>query len=86
MDKAIKYRKKPIVVDAMQYTGSLTNINMLLEFGSPHLSFSNGKIVISTLKGDIIANVRDWIIEGIDGEFYPCKPNIFEKTYEKVDE
>lgn len=42
------------------------------------------EIIINTLEGDHLAKIGDWIIEGINGEFYPCKPDIFEKTYEEV--
>jgi len=51
-----------------------------------NIEITGDKIIIHSLKGDHFANVGDWIIKGIKGEFYPCKPDIFEKTYEKVNE
>lgn len=47
---------------------------------------TNKKVVINTLEGDMIANPGDWIITGIKGERYPCKPDIFQRTYESVEE
>jgi hypothetical protein len=61
----MKYRKKPIVIEAYQ---------------------TKKEIIINTLEGDMKANVGDYIITGVNGEVYPCKPDIFEKTYEKVEE
>lgn len=49
------------------------------EKGNPY-----GKITIETLEGDMTASINDWIIKGIKGEFYPCKPDIFEATYEAI--
>lgn len=50
-----------------------------------HLCIEAGGVKINTLEGTMLANWGDWIIEGINGEFYPCKPDIFEKTYELVE-
>lgn len=85
-----KFRKRPIVIEAVQFDGS--NYREVLSFIYPDLSEDalNGAtimrlpIVIETLEGDMTASRLDWIIKGIDGEFYPCKPDIFEKTYEVV--
>ncbi len=87
----MKYRKKPVVIEAIQYNGK--NSGEIAEFmgkpirtkTSPDLNNPAGKINIETLEGDMIAISGDYIIKGIEGEFYPCKPNIFEKTYEKVE-
>ena len=70
-----KYRKKPVVIEAIQFTGD--NCEEIKEFGA--------YIVIKTLEGKMIALPGDWIIKGVKGEFYPCKPDIFEKTYELVE-
>lgn len=78
-----KYRKKPVVIEAIQYTG---NIEEILKIGLPFLegeSFSKD-IIISTLEGNMRAQVGDYIIKGVKGEFYPCKPDIFEMTYEEI--
>ena len=50
----------------------------------PFATWINGILTIPTLEGDHIANVGDWIIQGVQGEFYPCKPDIFDATYEPV--
>lgn len=80
-----KYRKKPIVIEAMKYTGK-NNVDDILNFiGERRLAYLVGETLnIETLEGVMKANVGDYIIKGIKGEFYPCKPDIFEATYEKV--
>ena len=84
-----RYRKKPVVIDAVQWTGSnfweVAEMTGLLKKG--HCSFEqvpNGRLSIETLEGRMTADVGDWIIKGIKGEFYPCKPDIFAATYEEV--
>lgn len=86
-----KYRKLPVVVEAIQF---LDNVEALTEISE----FAGDKVVVSyddpnvpvlkieTLEGTMKANVGDWIIKGIRGEFYPCKHDIFNKTYEEVEE
>jgi len=79
-----KYRKKPVVIEAVQWLAD--NFVEVDEFIGEHLHTtkpSEGILIINTLEGDMVANVGDWIIKGIKGEFYPCKPDIFELTYEK---
>ncbi len=88
-----RYRKKPIIIEAIQFTGTEDNLNLLKDFIDRDIhiirkSIPQGKIVkiiIETLEGDHIANIGDYIIKGIKGEHYPCKPDIFEMTYEKVE-
>lgn len=79
----MKYRKKPVVVEAVQWNG---NIQTIIDFvGSKAVFYGDGNpcgVVISTLEGDVEASFGDWIIKGVEGEFYPCKPSIFEATYE----
>ena len=75
----MKYRKKPVVIEATQW----------FEYGDhsmvePHSKPGMGWV--DTLEGGHIVTPGDWIIKGVAGEFYPCKPDIFEKTYEAVDE
>lgn len=85
-----KYRKKPVVIEALQFTRS--NFNEIKEFtDSKAHNFTIEKridgiatCIIPTLEGQHIATEGDYIIKGIENEFYPCKPDIFEKTYEKV--
>lgn len=83
-----KYRKKPIVVEAIQWDGSnLYELSFRFPTAFASLIIHNDKeIVIKTLEGNMIANIGDYIIRGVNGEFYPCKPDIFEKTYERVEE
>lgn len=82
------YRKKPVTIEAIPFT--LDNWESLLKFTQGKagcLSITNNlTCVISTLEGPMTATEGDYIIKGIQGEFYPCKPDIFEATYEKVDE
>lgn len=78
-----KYRKKPVVIEAVEWTGE--NVKEMNEFFEPHLTSVNGSLLIKTLEGDMMCGVGDFLIKGVAGEFYPCKPDIFEKTYELVD-
>lgn len=92
----IYFRKKPIEVQAMHFDtnnkvnnsqmDSIVNwINQGKDSGDRHAWHNDTNIFISTLEGEMRANVGDWIIKGVKGEFYPCKPDIFEETYERVD-
>jgi hypothetical protein len=86
-----KFRKKPVVIDAMQLTPEC-DLDQLCEFmggeAKRNIDFSinyvNRFVVIQTLEGSMTARLGDWIIKGLAGEYYPCKPDIFEKTYEAV--
>lgn len=81
----MKYKKKPIVIEAMQWNDF--NLDEVLRFlGVNGTLKSRDTILIDTLEGLMKASIGDFIIKGVNGEFYPCKPNIFEKTYEKVEE
>lgn len=80
-----KYRKKPVVIEAIQYIKD--NIHDILTFVGNDKMYYNPKdneFYIRTLEGDHRLSVNDWVIKGIKGEFYPCKPDVFEKTYEPV--
>ena len=81
------YRKKPVVIEAIQYQRE-DNILTVQEFVGESLKYNpdDNEYYIITLEGNMKASVGDWIIKGVQGEFYPCKPDIFEKTYEKVAE
>jgi len=81
----MKFRKKPVVIEAMRWDGqNQREIETWAEtIFAPDLS---DRLAIFTLGGKTYASVGDWIIKGIQGEFYPCKPDIFEATYEKVEE
>ena len=83
-----KFRKRPVVIEAEQFV--VWDTKKIPPFITIHgVTFPVTKeatIMIPTLEGQHIASNLDWIIKGVNGELYPCKPNIFEKTYEKVDE
>lgn len=76
-----KFRKKPVEIEAIQWKG--TNIEEVCGF-YPDAVILENCIIVKTLEGDMRANVGDYIIKGVKGEFYPCKPDIFEATYDKV--
>ena len=94
----MKYRKKPVVIEAVKWTGgnhremfnflggededylTAVGVNFYIDWTKVE-----GGLIIKTLEGEHVATVGDYIIKGIKGEYYPCKPDIFEATYEKVD-
>lgn len=83
------YRKRPIIIEAVQLTKD--SLDELAEFcgyniGDVENPLHGNGILIETLEGNMLASKGDWIIKGVNGEVYPCKPDIFEKTYEKVAE
>ena len=95
-----KYRKKPIVIEAIQLQNNYNSIKKCVEFMgqsvNEDLTIERNKfedycfivnekgMKIPTLEGEMTASINDYIIKGIKGEFYPCKPDIFEQTYEKI--
>lgn len=82
----MRYKKKPVIIDAVQWTGN--NIEELKEFmntASHEYDSINNSLNIKTLEGTMHAEVDDYIIKGVKGEFYPCKPDIFEATYEAIE-
>jgi hypothetical protein len=80
---SMKFRKKPVVIEAIQWNGN--NINEINDFTKHNSKLvENRRLRIKTLEGCIYASELDWVIKGVKGEFYPCKPDIFEQTYEKV--
>ena len=76
------YRKKPVVIEALQFTGNFDEIE---EFVGEDAELRKGELVVATLEGPLHASDGDFIIKGIKGEFYPCKPEIFAATYELVE-
>jgi len=79
----MKFRRKPAVIEAIQWNGE--NIKEILEFAdSSFIDKDSYTLKIETLEGTWTADRGDWIIKGINGEFYPCKPDIFDKTYETL--
>lgn len=88
-EKVRKYRKKPVVIEAMQFTDetkdrcfNFVTCNTVAGFDSLSPD-ANPTLVIQTLEGEMTASIGDFIIKGVQGEFYPCKPDIFEQTYEE---
>jgi len=79
-----KYRKKPVVIEALKYERD-KNISSCLDF-CPDMIYNqqDNEYDIVTLEGSMRITKGDYIIKGVSGEFYPCKPDIFRKTYEKV--
>lgn len=90
----MKYRKKPVVIEAIQFFDTDESVFELAELMNAnyldlHISYKDKddpKIIIETLEGEMKGSVGDYIIKGVNGEFYPCKPDIFEKTYDKVED
>lgn len=82
MNNSRKYRKKPVVIRAIQWVG--TNASSIKRFAGDDIEFINGDLFIYTLEGRMMASIGDYIIRGVDNEYYACKPDIFERTYELV--
>ena len=81
----MKYRKKPVVIEAVKWNKDnlkeICDLNKVYTIGLNHEDMS---LIIPTLEGNDKADVGDWIIKGVKGELYVCKPNIFEATYKPV--
>lgn len=86
----MKFRKKPVIISAMQWDGSVESIQAIQNtFGLDveYCADANGiTVYCNTLEGELNVSSNDWIIKGIKGEVYPCKPDIFAATYEPVEE
>ena len=83
-----KYRKKPVVIEAVQYTyGNALEVLGWMGMDNTLCQTWDGEtLAIPTLEGTMRASVGDYIIKGIRGEYYPCKPDIFYDTYDRVEE
>jgi hypothetical protein len=77
-----KYRKKPVVIEAIRYEDETAQAIVDWVGEAAEFDDQDRGIVIRTLEGDHLALRGDWIIRGVAGEFYPCKPDIFQATYE----
>lgn len=89
MNAVKQYRKKPVVIEAMQLIDDLGNHEAVAAWitgggGKVKMPALDPWLFIVTLEGDMRADIGDYVIRGIQGEFYPCKPDIFEATYEAV--
>lgn len=81
-----KYRKKPVVIEAMQLIpGDQNNLELVRQWCGGNVKWGDRRISIRTLEGTMYAEPGDFVICGVKGEFYPCKPDIFEATYEKAE-
>lgn len=88
----LMFRKKPVVVEAVQIPSPGPEyakewkalVEWLKADGCVYAIHPDARVYIATLEGEMKAGPGDWIIKGVNGEFYPCKPDIFEKTYEPV--
>ena len=80
----MKYQKKPVIIEAVQWTGD--NITEICKFTKRDIShlLHSGQLYIETLEGIMKASIGDFIIKGVSCEFYPCKPEVFYQTYEEV--
>ena len=78
----MKFRKKPVVIDAIQWMGHISDIEYFMD--SIDYYVRGKSLFIPTLEGDMETSIGDWIIRGVVGEFYPCKNNVFVATYDKV--
>lgn len=78
-----KYITKPVVIEALQYNGNLDIVHFLE--GNYFIDAKSKQLYITTLEGNMKADIGDYIIKGLRGEFYPCKPDVFEKKYEEVE-
>jgi hypothetical protein len=83
------YIKKPVIIEAKQYNH---NWKEILGFAGTHASYKvydtdyeNDKLIIHTLEGDMQADMGDYVIKGVENEFYPCKPEVFHKIYESIE-
>jgi len=85
----MRYRKRPVVIEAMEVQPPWKNVIDWIGETAWILKASSGRagvaVMIDTLEGTMRADLGDWIIKGVAGEFYPCKPEIFKATYEAVE-
>ena len=85
-----RFTKRPVTIEAIKYDDNRHEADRIMTWirnhGQPVRYFADGAISIGTLEGDMLAQPGDWIIRGVQGEFYPCKPYIFEATYEPAAE
>lgn len=83
--KPVAYRKKPIAITALKWDGTSECLGAIVNWmGHEVQNLEDQRLGIETLEGVMEASVGDYIIKGVKGEFYPCKPDIFETTYEEV--
>jgi hypothetical protein len=87
----MKYKKKPVVIEAIQYDGNFRCLDIfsIKEVGNFKIGYevdNTQYVIIPTLEGDMKCSKGDYVIRGIKGEYYPCKEDVFNLTYDKVEE
>jgi len=84
----MKFRKKPVVIEAVQYLNTTESITLVSDFAATEIrvdySVDPPLLRIHTMEGTMTASPGDWIIRGVKGEFYPCKPEVFEASYDRA--
>lgn len=84
-EKIKEYIKKPLKIKAVLYDGTSSSINLIKELDiNNNIEYKKNYLIIKTLEGDMRANKGDYIIKGVNNELYPCKSDIFEKTYQDI--
>ena len=80
------FEKKPVIIKAVQFTGQ-KSMDEILDLAAENntIKWNNDTLIIQTLEGKMRADYGDWIIKGVKGEVYPCKPDIFALTYKLVE-
>ncbi len=86
----MKYKKKPVIIEAIKWTGDpktteIEDKSFVDAYKNGTFKYNGNKMLIKTLEGEMTASPGDYIIKGVQGEFYPCKADIFAQTYEAVD-
>jgi hypothetical protein len=88
MEKSVvrKFRKRPVTIEAMQITSGESVLSIAEWIDNPQTGYSTNPptVWIETLEGRMEGSIGDWVIKGTEGEFYPCKPDIFNKIYQEV--
>jgi len=79
-----EWKKKPVVIEAVQWKGDLKDLTPFPDSETRTTELREGELYIQTLEGEMHCSLNDFIIRGVNGEYYPCKPDIFEMTYDKA--
>lgn len=79
-----KFRKKPVEIEAIEFDSENTEEIIAWADGQSSIRHHDGALTIETLEGDMTVSPGDFVIRGVQGEFYPCKPDIFAKSYEEI--
>jgi hypothetical protein len=82
--KVALFKKKPVIVEAMQYTRIGLEAEKVAKWCGG--TQTDDGLIVHTLNGDVLADYGDWIIRGVHGEFYPCDPKVFEETYASMED